>query len=83
MDTAEVIFFRLHPEQVHKVKEQFDAYVAPGIKLFFVDYVDACQSDQFVADFFSDLGFCEEEVNDLLSYRIWGFYYSDSSAMAN
>ncbi len=78
MDTAEVIFFELDPVKSKAVKDQFNAYVAPGIKQFFVDYVDTCDSDQCITDFFKTLGFDEQQINDLLSYRIWGFYYRGS-----
>ena len=78
MDTAEVIFYELDSVKSKAVKNQFNAYVAPGIKLFFVDYLDTNESDQRIVEFFSGLDFDEKQINDLLAHRIWGFYYRGS-----
>lgn len=75
MDTAKVIFYELDPVKAKAVKNQFNAYVTPSIKLFFVDYLDTNEPDQHIVDFFSGLDFDEKQINDLLAHRIWGFYY--------
>ena len=77
METAEVIFYEIEPVKAETIKNEFDAYVAPGIKMFFVDQSDHCVNDEQVSDFFLKLGFDEMQVNDLLFYRIWCFYYRD------
>jgi len=77
MDTAEVIFYELDPVKAEVVKEQFDTYVSPGMKLFFIDQVDNTGTDQSVTDFFETLGFDEAQITELLFHRIWGFYCRD------
>ena len=57
MDTAEVIFSEWDPVKSKSVKDPFDAYVAPGIKLFFVDYVESNESYPFMVNFFFRSGF--------------------------
>ena len=73
-----IIFYELDPVKAEVVKEQFDTYVSPGMKLFFIDQVDNTGTDQSVADFFEALDFDEAQITELLFHRIWGFYYRDS-----
>ena len=64
----------MDPVKSKSVKDPFDAYVAPGIKLFYVDYLDPNESYPFMVDSFSDRDFDEQPINDWLAHRIWGFY---------